>query len=317
MKRFLLHITFFLLPLLAGIIVLFASPLPEKEAYNYITNDCYDRSRWFYQRIFENEKPADIIFMGSSHTICSVRDSVIENELSKISGAEINVLNCGYCRLGISMQYTLLKDILANKNPHVVFFEIREEEDFRSHEMFPYIADSKDVFNAPLIYNADYFNDILKAGQVRLELLKNNIKQGQLIEDTLFSVYGFWPRGETADGSVLQKKQLQQDAFSQKNRNAIQNFFHWNYPDAYIKKMVSMCNEKNIQYAFLYLPAYGDKNRAPLNSAFYNSLGTIITPPAEILDNKLNWSDEGHLNESGANAITLWLIDILKNYHLE
>lgn len=315
MRRFLLHIALFLFPFFILFILLFCFPVNKKDAYAYIANDCYDRSSWFYQRIFENNKPVDILFLGSSHTICSVRDSVIEAAIS-FPGKHKHVLNCGYCRLGISLQYTLLKEVCAHKKPQLVLFEVREQEDRFSHEMFPYIADTKDVFTAPLLFNTHYLNDIFTAAQNRFALLKMQLKHSSSEIDTVFSEFGFWERGETATEDELLKKQIQQEGFAADTMNNFQKYFYLHYSEMYVRRMVDLCKEKNISFLFYYIPSYYDIKGEPVNADFYRALGEIISPPSSILENKKNWSDEGHLNVTGADEITNWLNEELFNYFL-
>lgn len=316
MRRFILHIALFLSPFFILFILLFCFPVQKKEAYTYITNDCYDRSSWFYQRIFENDKPVDILFLGTSHTICSVRDSVIEAAISSTE-KYTHVLNCGYCRLGISLQYTLLKEVCTHKKPQLVLFEVREQEDRFSHEMFPYIADTKDIFHAPLLFNTHYLSDIFTAAENRFTLIKIQLKQSSPQADTVFSEYGFWERGETASEDELRKKQIQQEEFAADTMNNFQKLFSLHYSEMYVRRMVDLCKEKNISFLFYYIPSYYDIKGEPVNADFYNAFGEIISPPRRILDNKKNWSDEGHLNTAGADAVTEWMTDFLKNYHLE
>ncbi|MFN0276269.1 MAG: hypothetical protein ACKVPJ_11010 [Chitinophagales bacterium] len=226
----------------------------------------------------------------------------------------IYAVNAGYCRLGISLQYALLKDICEMKNPQLVVFEVREREDFFSHDMFPYIAETQDIFLAPVFVNRDYFADMHQAFLLRITYQKNRIYKTISTPDTLYSDFGFWPREETASQEILAKKEKQQIEVSENQMSAFRQKLNLSYSEEYVRRMVSICKEKNISFIFLFLPAYGNKQDFPVNVGFYKQLGTIVIPPKEILNKKSNWSDEGHLNVSGAEQITNWLSEALKNY---
>jgi hypothetical protein len=90
--------------------------------------------------------------------------------------------------------------------------------------------------------------------------------------------------------------------------------FHMNFARTYLSKIHKLCKENNIQITFLYIPAYASPLARPKEFETYSKYGNILIVPRYILENKNNWYDEGHLNQSGAKALSLWLIDQIKYF---
>src|SRR5687767_9647068 len=109
MRKFILHTTLFLLPLLAGATIIFFLPTDRKRSYHYLTKDCEGRGAWMYRRIFERPEPVDVAFLGSSHTINGINDTLINQQLI---GKKMTACNLGYCRLGRDLQLVLIKHLI-------------------------------------------------------------------------------------------------------------------------------------------------------------------------------------------------------------
>ena len=43
----------------------------------------------------------------------------------------------------------------------------------------------------------------------------------------------------------------------------------------------------------------------------YAKYGQVLMPPQHILDKQTNWKDENHFNQTGAEELSLWLIEAL------
>ena len=121
-----------------GLAVVLILPYNKQFGYNRMLESC-SRGDWLYQRIFKNEIPVDIAFIGSSRTICAVNDSLLESYLG------VHVANLAFCRYGRSLHYSLFKDLLRKKTPEMVVLEIRAEESRFGHPDFAHIADMEDL----------------------------------------------------------------------------------------------------------------------------------------------------------------------------
>ena len=113
MKKFLVILSFLGIPFLGLVIYLLQMPVDKAFGYSFTNNvDC--NTSWIYYRIFENENPVDIAFIGTSHTGCGINDSLLTRKLSEGS-RPIQVANLAYCTKGRNMQKAVMKDLLEQK----------------------------------------------------------------------------------------------------------------------------------------------------------------------------------------------------------
>ena len=91
-----------------------------------------------------------------------------------------------------------------------------------------------------------------------------------------------------------------------------QRNFYMRHSRYYLKKINQLCLERNIELVFLYLPPYASNYSQPREAATYLKYGEILTPPPFILDNTDNWQDDHHMNKSGAQQLSNWLVSKLK-----
>lgn len=302
MKKFLKYSLIFLLPFLAGIIILFRMPYSKKFAYHYIEDNCFNRGTWIYDRIFENSTPIDIAFIGTSHTMNSVNDSLL---IQFVPGnQDLKIANLGFCWQGYNAEYIILKDLFDQKDPKTIVIEVREWTENDNHIIFPYIADAHDIMHQPYFSKPDCISNFYTAGLSRWEYFRFGFKKLNLQKPSN-DLFGFEPRGDTLTSAQSEKqKQFQVKNFGEDGthlKNNVRDF------DAfYLNKMIELCYANNAALYFLYLPAYGDIINKPADETFFKNYQVII-PDKEILNNRSNWSNTSHLNEAGAAAFTKWL----------
>ena len=153
MKRFLKNITVFFVPVLIGIVLLFVIPVDKKFSYQFVKGECNNIASWIYYRTFENQKNIDVVFSGASHFACGIMDEMIENELNEGKTVNTSVVNFGYCRAGRDVQYIMLKDVFKRKNPKILVIEVTEDEPRKSHPVFPFLAETDDLFGSFVFFN--------------------------------------------------------------------------------------------------------------------------------------------------------------------
>ena len=188
MKIAISKILLFLIPFIVVVITLIVLPVSKDFGYHFIKGNCYNHGAWLYDRIFENETPVDIVFLGSSKTLHGINEKVIETKINERTGKNINVVNFGYCQLGRNFLYSILKDLLKHKNPKLVFIEISEDESRSTHNSYPYIADSKDLVFSHL-FNQYYLPDLFRGIVLRWEFYKTKLIFG--IEEKTPNLYNY------------------------------------------------------------------------------------------------------------------------------
>jgi hypothetical protein len=305
MRKLLLHIFLFLLPVL---VILLLYPVDKRLRYVSLKDDCFNHGIWLHDRIFENPTPVDIAFLGSSHTINAIDDHQIEKILEE---KKVHVVNLGYCRLGRNMDYTVLKELLLEKKPKLIIVEVTETENRYGHPIFPYIASQKDVLLPFPFFNRDIIKDAYTAVAFKTELIQEQLLANNPLPAIDDHPYGLSEHTDTASSELLRKffKERHQP---EEKQSSLEHSFYLAFPKAYLEKTAQTCKENSIQLCFVYLPGYGTSLRMPSEMELYKSYGAVLIPPSVIFENTSNWFDENHLNENGTAAVSQWLGEELK-----
>lgn len=328
MKKFILRFLLFLLPLGAGVVYLLANEMPHEYAFNEVQKDIRT-GNWFYNRIYQSDAPVDLAFVGSSKTLCNVHDALIQHHLTTRYHIDIQVANCGMNWFGNNLQWVLMRDIIQHKQPRYMVIEVGFDMKAESHRLFPLLAHTADILDAPLI-NPSYVPDIGKAVWNRWlyqhEDLLNIVHQYDSIPtDSLHSSLMWWAtlpitaealaRDSVAEPAILQRAL---ERGSTRTAALPQNFpMTWGYalekwaPKAYYQQMAELCRQHNIHLIFLYLPTYGIQQSSPRDAEFYQTLGELWLPPDSVFRNPHNYFDPDHLNQNGAVQLADWLSERL------
>ncbi len=289
-----------MLPVLLGLLVL---PVNKRLKYEGLINDCFNHGIWIYDRIHYNEKPVDIAFLGSSHTINGVNDRLIEQGLED---QDLNVANFGYCRLGRNLSYVMLKEILSEKSPKYVVLEVREDESKYSHPIFPFVAKTTDVILANPFFNKDLFADIWTHLAYKVDLTQQIIYERQSEIPNKVHDFGFATSKDTATMALLDDASARR-SHSPKEVTPLERKIQLSYPRNFLRKMAHQCQNNGIEIIYLYLPVYGSKQKLPKEYKTYSTYGRVLIPPQSIIEDPSNWFDDSHFNQTGANKLASWL----------
>ena len=306
MKRILLKIVLFLSLVTTPIVALHTIPYSEEFAYHYIENDCYNHGAWIFDRITHNTVPIDIAFIGSSHTIHAYQEAKIEGLL----GSGYHLANLGYCRYGRNLEYSLLKLLLKHKNPKVIILEVHEDEEKNSHDIFPYLASTKDLISSPI--SRDYFSDLLNGTSARLEFFKAKYIFTPNYQTPNTEHYGYGASDRIAPNDELIENKKVWTKRMRNNTGKTFDELQLRYPKIYLEKMIELIRAKNILLLFVYLPEYGSKLTSPKYAKFYLNTAPLLIPPGQIFENTKNWMDACHLNDNGSAVLSSWMAEQLK-----
>lgn len=306
MNRFLKNIMYFLIPFVIGIVLVFFAPYSKEFAYGYRNNvDC--NTSWIYYRLFENKTPVDIAFLGTSHTGCGINDSLIERILVNNYSLNKKVANLAYCTNGRNIQYPLLKDLLATKQPEVILIEVTENENKNSHQDFPYLAELNDVFQPS--YNFAFINNSYEAFCARFMFSRKRLNNTLEIKPPANKIkdHSYTPFPFFADIEVLEKRQAYQLKEYNKFKPNFIKEMEMSYPIMYLKKMFDFVDNKKVKVIFLYIPSYGAVLKMPMKYNFYKEFGEVWIPPDTIFTKTENWVDGEHLNADGSSELAEWV----------
>lgn len=300
MKKLFRNIIIFNLPFFILIVVLFITPVNKKFSYNFVKGECDNKAGWIYHRIFEDEKQIDIAFTGASQTSCAIMDEYIEKELTDTLGENIEVANLGYCRRGRDIQFVMLKELFEHKKPSVLVIEVAEDEPKKSHPVFPYLAESGDLWGSFVFFNQRFLLNIWKGIVIRFEQLKSSVFKNDFPIIDNNSESGYLPSSQLVTSADLTQNKLNWQIRNSESKPALIRDAELKYSKHYLEKIVQLAQKNDCVILFLYLPEYGSGTKIPLLNDYYKEFGTLIILPDSIISNHFNWQDATHFNNSGA-----------------
>ncbi len=312
MKKFIKHIIAFSIPFVLGIIVLFVLPVDKKFSYQFVKGECNNTASWIYYRVFENEKSIDIAFSGASHFGCGIMDELIEKEVNVNSAKKLNVANLGYCRGGRDIQFVMLKDLFKHKKTKILFIEVAEDEPKKSHPVFPYLAETSDLFGSCVLFNQRFLTSIWKGITVRFEHLKFRLFRKTYSAPGNTTDFGYLPSNQLVTAEALNSNEIAWKNRLSKHKPAILRNIEINYSKHYLRKIVKLAQENKCKVEFIYMPESGSHLKMPLLTNFYRDFGEIIILPDSIIAEKTNWKDAFHFNDSGAEKTSLFIASHLQ-----
>jgi|694.fasta_scaffold155403_1 hypothetical protein len=285
--------------------MLFLLIKPNKSfLYSYPEDGCKGRNMFIYNKMIGEEKTS-ILFLGSSHTMNAIDDSLISEYL------KINTLNIGLCGLGKNKEYMILKDWTTyHKNkPDIVVIECNHWENTYSYSNFGYMADSKDVLQGFFVFNRNMHEDIINAIKVRIAYLLEKNKYTSVSNEK----YGYLENPMQLDLAIAQEKKLARTKKWELEKKNILSSIEFSYPNFYIKQISKLCKDNNIQIYFIYLPAYGYPTKSPLHIEFLQQYGKVLITPTAIDEDIKYWADDEHHNRLGAEKISKEIALLLKD----
>lgn len=303
MKKLVFNLLIFIVP-----VVVIISMIQVDKRLNYLglKDDCANHGIWIYDRIHFNNKNVDIAFLGSSHTMNGINDKLISDKLKTKEA-----VNFGYCRFGRNLSYVLLKEIYERKKIKQLILEVTENEDQYSHPVFPFLASSKDVLFPNPFFNRDIVSDMWTHLSFKVEILQETLYKKDKKVQINTNDFGIFTSSDTASLTLLNSTKQ-----SLRKRSKLEQDFKANFPRVYLQKISDFCKENKIQLTFLYLPSYAKRATKPVEYQTYRKYGEVLIPPNRILNKQTNWFDENHLNQAGADELSLWIceqIDKMEN----
>lgn len=304
MLRLFKNILLFLLP---PLVILFVLPENKRLRFINMENDCSNQSIWMYDRLYNNTASVDIAVFGSSRGLNGINDKTMTEVLGNDAA-----LNLSYCRYGVNIYLPFLRNLLETKKPKKVIFEVQEYLPRFTHAMFPYAADETDVFTAYPWYNPNLFSDMYISMIYKTELLQQqffNSSKQVVVSDKL---YGHSASVDTLANEILDEARARR---YHKKDDDIKLFkpLKYAYSMHYLSKVSALCKEAGAKVYLLYMPGYGFSYDEPPDAALLSEIGTLLVPPKSITENRNYWHDKEHLNAAGADVLSSWLAQELKD----
>lgn len=305
MKKFVKKIVLFSLPVLIGLGFIFFIKTNREFCYNYVKGDCDQRGKLLYKRIYEDNRKIDYLFVGSSKTWNDINDELLENLINKPDDYHYKLYNVGYCRFGRNLDYLFCKEFAKRNRLKKIFLEVRPDESTNSHPIFPYLANGKEVMEGFLAMNGDVFSEIYN----HLLMNMNYFRCIIALETTEKNTTNPFLHGYNNIERTIPEKEL--DEYYEKEKKTISEIntgsVNYRFSNYYLNKIKKLCDAKEIELVFVYLPSYANLHKTPAFKSEYEKSGRIILAPDSIFNNKKYWKDVAHFNSFGATAYTKFL----------
>lgn len=273
--------------------------------YNYVKGDCDQRGKLLYKKMYEDNNKVDYLFVGSSKTWNDINDELLEDLINTPNSYHYKLFNVGYCRFGRNLDYLFCKEFLKRNRLKKIFLEVRADESTTSHPIFPYLANGKDVMEGALAFNTSFFSDVYNHLLMNINYMRCEINLDQAQKNlTNAFLHGYNNIEKTITPEKL-------DAFYKEEQNRISkrnsNSLSYRFSNYYLNKIKKLCDAKNIELVFVYLPSYANLTKKPAFLSQYKQWGKVIIGPDSIYNNKKYWKDVAHFNSFGATAYTKFL----------
>ncbi|MFC2114576.1 hypothetical protein ACFLRI_04435 [Bacteroidota bacterium] len=299
MLKFYRNISLLLLPFIIGAFVILFIPYNKQFAYKTITGGC--SVEFAYHRIFEDTTALQIAFMGSSKTYNGINDLLINFLFETEYHIPQKVANIAFCGAGRNIHYAFLKELFKYKTPETLIIEVRENETNEGHLSFGVVADAPDIICQRFKGFDSYTKDVFNGVKSRFDYLLWGRKDTSTYKGPF---HGFVPNNSQADTAYLNyfknRKLQQKEKFYMGRSNSKYSLF-------FLDKIVNLANQHNCKVFFLYLPSFGFIENNIDQKDYYIRNGELLIPPPDIINNVNYWSDQNHLNRSGADSISCWV----------
>ena len=127
MARFIKYCCLFLLPVLACCIAISLRPLDKRFAFRFVEGECAGHAKWIYDRLYENNAPIDIAFIGSSVGWGVFDDKTLSHLLADSLSEPVTVANISFCRPGMNIRTLLVEEVIRTKKLRHIVLELRSE----------------------------------------------------------------------------------------------------------------------------------------------------------------------------------------------
>lgn len=305
MKAFVKKIVLFSLPVFIGLLVVFFIKADREFCYNYIKGDCDTRGKLFYKRLETKSAGVDYLFVGSSKTMNGINDRLIEDSLNKRSPEHLRLYNAGYCRFGRNLDFLLCKEFSKNNALKKIFVEVRADESTTSHPMFPFLANGREILQGAKALNGKLPSELYNHSLMNLNYLRCELK----LEKKEKNKYKLELHGYNNIDRVMEKEMLEEfykDELN-KNKSVDKDALEYRYSHYYLNRIKTLCEKKNIELNFIFMPSFGNTTKLPAFKEEYEKWGKVIIGPDSIFNNKSYWKDVAHFNTAGATAFSNFL----------
>ena len=292
--------------------------------YQQLTDSDLFWTRWVYERIHYDTTPIDVAIIGSSRVEAGISAPVLEHELTEKLGRPIHVANLAIPQEGRNLHYLIARELMENHPETRIILVSAVEQDDISHPAFRYLADVRDLLQAPVIINHFYFLDAAFLPYRQMSyFIQTRIPNWFGVSRTLRPDYMgtsmdtthsfYLPSGKLVDRNAVaspEKLALSSAQLIQQYGGTWKQPTRWqalNFPiePKYTRKLVDAAKEDCVEVIFVRFPFY-DSPPNIYDEGFYRSLGPLLDAE-QLAKDPQSYSDVGHFNRRGIDQVSPWL----------
>jgi hypothetical protein len=287
------------------------------------------RLRWVFERIWFDPRPIDIAIVGPSQTLYGVSARDLEDDLAQRGYPGIHVANLSAIRPGEDLHTEIVRQLLAARQPKLVFIGVSDLMSRASHPAFAAIAAPSHVLAQTFYGNPSYFSNIMQAVYNQAYMFAVGVSPGYFGYDAAFDParYRLQPQDAVEDetlsnGVVVDHTKTKSLAFLMRDRQQtvadiasseslwFLGTMQFNVSRAGYRSMVDRVRGAGALPVFLYQPLFrGDAQ--PREQAFYDRLAPMVVADWGLDDWRL-FTDAWHRNKAGAavesDGLADWLV---------
>lgn len=248
------------------------------------------------------EAKDEIMLFGSSRMNHHYNPMIIEDSL------QVTCFNAGQDGNGVIMSYGFLKMMLERYTPKLVMYDI-SQFDFAIDDNMKYISLLKPYYKEPSIKEIIIDVSPMDKYKMASSLYKYNSLAirviGSYISSSSGYTKGYFP--------LFGKMNYEVDVSKEKNlmTDSVKVY--------YLKKFISLCKDNNIHLLFSLSPKYKAENSSSYDVVKFiaNEMEVPILDNytnAQFSNNKVYFQDQMHMNSTGADEYTKYLISFLREY---
>lgn len=292
-----------------GYFALTEQPLPQSREWSRDPHLNY-----FYDRLHSGDNPR-VVFFGTSKTM----NNIDAHLLNRGEDSPL-VLNLGINWFGFGIQATLIELWLNEKSPDTVVLEVPYLLRYPLHPNFDKTARPAQL--SELIRHAPW-----KAASPVLSFAPSLLYQ-IMASKVVNSKEWMDKKRKTKSGHVeieLDEEQMNEiRSFNQKQLTMgmirlrdseglrkIYRDFHYQAHRAFLQRISEVCKKNDVEFVLLALPRIRLNELPPSLKKEYESLGSLVIPPAELVQKVGYWRDQSHMTPEGAKELTRWLAPLV------
>jgi hypothetical protein len=298
-------------------------PTNAYQRYQLLAGTIHERSRWIYERIHYDPTPIDVVVIGSSRTGAGV----IAPRLAAETG--LNVVNFSLPEAGRNINYALIDEMLATKQPRLIVLGVTEKPSRTGHSTWRYLAPVGTALDPAYLGNIKYLPDLGYLPWRQLLLFAANLSPDGLGMTKTFDPAAYaGPALDTTadiklpDGTI---KRTGLPATQAELERGVRKFEAGATPPilpasladiefgderTYVRRIAELAKARGIRIAFLATPYYTGPTDVQ-EAELYRSIGPLWN--AGFFAGQAGcYTDYGHLTRACARQLTDWLAPQIK-----